>query len=186
MRVIVSGTHGSGKSALIGDFSVAHRNWAILPDPYEFIELAADEPGTAVFVQQLRIAAHRLLEPHTGHALAERGPLDFLAYLHAIESLGRSTAAPDLLEWGYELTGRAMRGVDLLVLLPLNGVDAICIGAEEDLELRDAMNMALLELADEPDLTGSGAVVEITGTREDRLTSLESAIHTLAGPSVGF
>ncbi len=40
MRVVISGTHGSGKSTLIGDFAAAHREWAILPEP---IEIGADE-----------------------------------------------------------------------------------------------------------------------------------------------
>ena len=116
-RVVVSGTHASGKSTLIGDFAMANREWIVLPDPFELVD-AQEEPD-AVFVRQLRIAAGRLLEPAHGPVLAERGPLDFLAYLDALSRLGRSTRSQDLLRRGIPLTAQAMAGVDLLVLLPL-------------------------------------------------------------------
>lgn len=184
MRVVVSGTHGSGKSTLIGDFAVSHREWEILPDPYEYVDLAESVPGAAVFFQQLRIAADRLSEPTAAPVLAERGPLDFLAYLHALDSLDRPSRSSDLLDRAYRLTSRAMSEVDLLILLPLNETDSIMIGADEDLELRAAMDMFLLELADDPDLIGTARVVEITGDRSRRLARLEDAIGELdAGKS---
>ena len=186
MRVVISGTHGSGKSALIGDFTAAHPDWQVLPDAYEFVDAADAEPGAVLFAQQLGIAASRLREPASGPVIAERGPLDFLAYLHATQSLGRSVVDPELLARGYEITSDAMHQVDLLVLLPLNPVDAIALGADEDLELRDAMDMSLLELADDPDLTGRADVKEIVGDRGRRLASLEQAVRRLRDESAGF
>lgn len=177
LRAVVSGTHGSGKSTLIGDFAMSHREWEVLPDPFEDIDAAAAEPDAALFLRQLRIAAERLLEPATGPVIAERGPLDFLAYLDALDALGRRSSAPELLERGRRLTARAMDGVDLLILLPLTATDPIGVGAEEDPELREAMDLALLELADDPDLTGGARVVEITGDRARRLRRLEDAIE---------
>lgn len=176
LRAVVSGTHGSGKSTLIGDFAMSHREWEVLPDPFEDIDAAA-EPDAALFLRQLRIAAERLLEPATGPVIAERGPLDFLAYLDALDALGRRSSALELLERGRRLTARAMDGVDLLILLPLTATDPIEVGAEEDPELREAMDLALLELADDPDLTGGARVVEITGDRARRLRRLEDAIE---------
>ena len=179
MLVVVSGSHGSGKSTLISDFALSHPDWEVLPDPYEFIDLDAGEPSVPLFIEQLRIAAARMREPSTGHLLAERGPLDFLAYLHAMETLGRSTLPRELTEWVYDLTRLVMTTVDLLLLLPLNRVDAISIGDDEDRELRDAMNMSLLELADDRHLTGCAHVAEIVGDRDQRLASLRSAIQRL-------
>ncbi|MGD9607025.1 MAG: hypothetical protein AB7V10_06035 [Leucobacter sp.] len=95
MRVVISGTHGSGKSTLIGDFAAAHREWAILPEPIE-------------------------------------------------------------------------------------------IGADEDLELREAMDLSLLELADDPDLAGAARVVEITGDHARRLARLEGAIDGRAPAAPGI
>lgn len=176
MRVVISGTHGSGKSTLIGDFASSHRDWTFLPDPYEFVDAAEEIPGASVFFAQLRMSAARLHEPVADSTMAERGPLDFLAYLHALDALGRRGGSAGLLERGSLLTTRAMTAVDLLVLLPLNNTDPIEIGADEDPALREAMDMSLLELADDPDLIGTARVVEITGDRAQRLTLLNEAI----------
>ena len=184
MRVVISGTHGSGKSTLLGDFVASHPEWHVLPDPYEDIDAVADEPGALLFAHQLGIAASRLLEPAPGPVLAERGPLDFLAYLSAMQSLGRAIVDSELIERGYELTAAAMHSVDLLVILPLNRRDAISIGESEDLELRDAMDIALLEYADDSDLIGNATVTEIAGDRDRRLLLLERAVREHRDASV--
>ena len=180
MRVVVSGTHGSGKSTLISDFAVAQPAWEVLPDPYELIDLDGDTPSSALFIEQLNIAARRLVEPTSEHVVAERGPLDFLAYLHAMETLGRSPLSSESQERAEELTRRAMAQIDLLVLLPLNRRDAITISVDEDLELRDAMNTALLELSDDAYLVAGAKVVEIVGSRDQRLTQLRDAVQRRA------
>jgi hypothetical protein len=76
-------------------------------------------------------------------------------------------------------TAQAMARVDLLVLLPLAPRDGIEVPTDEDPELRDAMNDALLELADDPDLVETTTIVEITGERTSRLGQLEAAIARL-------
>ncbi|SFS03762.1 AAA domain-containing protein [Microbacterium sp. cf046] len=180
MRIVVSGTHGSGKSTLIGDFAVRHREFAVLADPFELMDAAAEEPDAGMFFAQLRSSAARLLELSDEEAvIAERGPLDFLAYLDALDALRRPTRAPGLVRRGASLTAEAMARVDLVVLLPLTPSAGIELSADEDLELRDAMNDALLELADDPDLVGNAAVVEITGDAEHRLEQLEATIARL-------
>jgi len=67
--------------------------------------------------------------------------------------------------------------VDLLVVLPLSAADAIDVGDDEHLALRDAMDDELLDLVDDPDIVGAGTtVVEITGDREQRLAALERLV----------
>ena len=65
-----------------------------------------------------------------------------------------------------------MAAVDLLVLLPLHHRDPIPVGADEDPELRAATDAALLDLADDPALTGRARIVELTGPPEERLARL--------------
>ena len=181
MRIVVSGTHGSGKSTLIGDFAALHREFAVLADPFELMDAAAEEPDAGTFFAQLQSSAARLLELAEGEAvLAERGPLDFLAYLDALDSLDRPTRAPGLVRRGASITAEAMARVDLLVLLPLTASAGIELPDDEDLELRDSMDDALLELADDPDLVGAAVVVEIVGDRESRVAQLEDAVAKLA------
>ena len=177
MRIVVSGTHASGKSTLIEDFAAAHPEFEVLGDPFELVDAAADEPDATTYFAQLRSSAQRLHElDRSAKAIAERGPLDFLAYLDALDELRRPTRAPGLFRRGVALTAAAMERVDLLVLLPLAASPRIEVPHEEDRELRDAMNEALLELADDPDLIGRAPVVEIVGDRAERLRHLEAAI----------
>ncbi|MBN9194747.1 MAG: AAA family ATPase [Microbacterium sp.] len=175
MRIVVSGTHASGKSTLIGDFAARHPDWRVLPDPFELVDEAPDRPDAGVFFRQVQIAAARLIEPGSGHLIAERGPLDFLAYLDALDALGRPERSRELFRRGIPLTARATAHADLLVLLPLDATDP---GGpdDEDPELRAAMDAALLELADDPDLVGDTEIVEITGDRDARLAQLEAAV----------
>lgn len=179
MLVVISGTHASGKSTLISEFAALHPDFEVLPDPYELLDEADVAPGADSFFAQLQLSAARLSEPAPGAStIAERGPLDFLAYLDALISLRRPTRSPTLFRNGLAIAAAAMTRVDLLVLLPLTEADRIEVPADEDPELRDAMNDALLELADDPDLIGNGTVVEITGSPSHRLAQLEDAVVT--------
>ena len=180
MLVVVSGTHASGKSTLIADLAQLHPDFEVLPDPFELLDDADVEPGTDSFSAQLQLAAARLTEQRRGvPRIAERGPLDFLAYLDALVALRRPGGAPTLFRNGLSVTATAMAHVDLLVLLPLTDADGIEVPADEDPELRAAMNDSLLELADDPDLVGNARVVEITGSPTRRLAQLEDAIQDL-------
>jgi hypothetical protein len=177
MRIVVSGTHASGKSTLVGDFAAAHPDFEVLGDPFELVDAAGDEPDANTFFAQLRSSAARLHElDRNARAIAERGPLDFLAYLDALDELRRPTRVRGLFRRGVAVTAAAMERVDLLVLLPLTAATLIEVPDDEDRELRVAMNDALLELAGDEDLVGRTEVVEITGDRTDRLARLEAAI----------
>jgi hypothetical protein len=165
---------------LIDDFSSAEPEFEVLPDPYELLDDV--DAGGGSFFAQLQLAGARLLEAE-GNVIAERGPLDFLAYLDALEALGRPERAPELFRRGIDLCRDAMAVVDLLVVLPLNHADRIHVPDDEDPELRDAMDAALLELIEDDDLLGGAAVVELSGTREERLAQLE-AVST-RGPRAG-
>lgn len=181
MRIVVSGTHASGKSTLIADFALRHPEFAVLPDPFELVDEMWDSPNAASFAAQLRISADRLdpLESPE-NLIAERGPIDFLAYLLALEELTGASDSRQLLERATEITREALRHVDLLVVLPLTAIDPIEAGIDEHLELRDTMNGILLDLLDDSDLIGRRTrVAEITGDRDRRLSALEAlAIRT--------
>lgn len=182
MRIVVSGTHASGKSTLVSDFSAAHRGYGVLPDPFELID-EWDEPGPGMFLLQLQLSAERLLEGAADDdVIAERSPLDFLAYLIASREAGLPTASDRVLEQARAMTATALRRVDVLALLPLNPADHIWVPADENHDLRDAMNDALLELGEDEELVGSGTLVtEITGDRGRRLAVLDDAVRRRIG-----
>ncbi|GAA1963059.1 AAA family ATPase [Agromyces allii] len=183
MRIVVSGTHASGKTTLIDDVLGAHPEFERLGDPFELVDDALDEPDASTFFEQLVSSARRI--PTTDAAgrsiIAERGPIDFLAYLSALDALRRAGRSSSLFARGLDLTAAAMQHVDLLVVLPLHHRDDLPVGDDEDLELRAAMDEALLELVDDPDLVGeSTAVIEVSGDRAARLAAVERALADLA------
>lgn len=181
MLVVVSGTHASGKSTLISEFAALHPDFEVLPDPFELLDDTDAEPGADSFFAQLQLAAARLREPARGVSrIAERGPLDFLAYLDALMSLRRPGRSLAMFRGGLATAAGAMAQADLLVLLPLTEADHIEVPDDEDPELRSAMNDALLELADDPDLVGNARVIELTGSPSHRLAQLEDAIESVS------
>lgn len=169
MRIVVSGTHGSGKSALVADFAHEHPEYVVLADLFETGD--SIECGDAgAFAAHLRFSAGRLLQlPPSSDVIAERGPIDYLAYLDALEMLGRSAHARTLFRGGVSDAAAAMRHVDLLVVLPLDEAES---SSGDDPHLRSAMNESLLALTYDPDLIGEVRVAEITGDRASRLAQL--------------
>lgn len=180
MRIVVSGTHASGKSTLVADFAARHPDFAVLPDPFELVDEAWDAPSPAMFAAQLGISATRLHPDETvGPFIAERGPLDFLAYLLAWKDLAGDGGSRELISRCVEITRDALEHVDLLVVLPLAPVDEIFVPADENLALRDAMNDVLLDLVSDDDIVGGRTdVVEITGDRHQRFAALEALAGT--------
>ncbi|CCH80022.1 conserved hypothetical protein [Nostocoides japonicum T1-X7] len=180
MRIVVSGTHGTGKSTLVADFASHHAEYATLGDPFELVDAALEQPDSGAYYLQLEIAAARLLEASVdADLIAERGPVDFLAYLTALHTLGRSRSSGVVDPWAWSLATQAMRSVDLLVVLPLDST--IWLSPEEDLELRDAMNDALLDLIDDAEIISAHTrVEELSGTESARLARLDLVVQTMS------
>lgn len=177
MRIVVSGTHASGKSTLLADFARTHLGYTVLPDPFELVDEDEDAPGAAMITAQLRLSADRLRSDEFGEdVIAERAPIDFLAYLLAMAELSGRDLDEDLLARATDITAAALRRIDLLVVLPLTAADPIPVGADEHPELREAMDAALLDLLDDPDVVGDVAVAEITGDPGARLAALDALV----------
>lgn len=176
MRIVVSGTHASGKSTLIADFLAAHPEYLSLGDPFDDLEEEAVDPsGEASFAGQLRIAAGRLrATAGQQDVIAERGPLDFAAYLIALERLGRSDGA--LVERAIAIAEDSLALVDLVVLVPLDARRSIRIPADEDPALREAMDQALFDLADDLAQDTGVRLLTVAGDGEERLATLVEAI----------
>jgi hypothetical protein len=185
MRIAISGTHCSGKSTLVEQFLRLHRDYAHEPEPFEWLEQygeeVAEEPDAESFFRQLEISVERLSGyAHGAHMIAERSPLDFLAYLQALDDLSRAGRDCELMASAVELAAAGMSRLDLLVILPLNDVDGIVAPEAEDLELREVMDDRLLDLiATDPYALftrGTPRIVEIRGTSRQRLLALEQAV----------
>jgi len=160
MRIAVAGTHASGKSTLIADFLAAHPEFAHEPEPYEWLDDASAEPDAEDFYRQLELSVSRLRAYGSGaHVIAERSPLDFVAYILALGDRGLADAARTLAAQG-------MGHVDLLVV---TSPDGIHVPDDENPELREAMHEHLLELVADADVR----VIELHGPPHRRLAEVE-------------
>lgn len=185
MRIALSGTHCSGKTTLAHDFAAAHRDYVPIPEPYELLGELYDDPTADDFHRQLEVSVETLRGCGPGaNAIAERSPLDFLAYILALHDLRRGSRSFPPIEPAVALAASGLAHIDLLVVLPLNDSDGIACPDDEDVELRDAMNERLLELitTDEFDLLSGGnvRVIEVEGTPRQRLAAVEKVIATLS------
>ncbi|MBM6399576.1 AAA family ATPase [Phycicoccus sonneratiae] len=178
MRIVVSGTHATGKSTLVADLGTALGDHEILGDPWELVDDDLPLGSAASFAAQLEAAAERLLGLAPGaDVVVERGPLDLMAYLLALGELGRPAPSPAALEPLRALTARATARVDLLVVLPLAGVHGLYVPEEEDLDLRAAADGCLLDLLDDDEvLPPSVAVLEVAGPPEARVAAVLAAL----------
>jgi hypothetical protein len=179
VRLVVSGTHASGKSTLVSDLVMA-LGYAQLPDPFELVDDGVEPAGAESFSLQLAVAAERLVElPAGAELVAERGPLDFVAYLEALPHLGRHSVGPHTLPGLRAVTAEAMAHVDLLVVIPLDPDAGIHVPGDEDPQLRTAMDERLLDLVDDPELVGSvGTVLAVSGSPRSRLRQVLVAVES--------
>ena len=186
MRIAVSGTHGSGKTTLVEDFIATHPDYIHEPEPYQWLEevygeAVSDEPTADDFRRQLELSVERLQSyGRDARVIAERSPVDFLAYMQALTDLGRSGRDCELLSSAGELAAAGVANLDLLVVLPLNERDGIVVPDSEDLALREAMNDRLLEIITTDPYSlfahGSPRIAEIHGNRNQRLRMLEQHV----------
>jgi len=185
VRIAVSGTHCSGKSTLVADFLKVNEKFVHEPEPYEWLqemygETFADRPTVDDFYRQLEVSVERLRSyPSDADFIAERSPVDFVAYILAIADLGRDGSAGGVLDHAIAMARRGTERLDRIAFLPLPAGDRIIAPESEDLELREAVNARLLEVfaEDEFDLLGNHVqVVEIDGTPAERLRKLQAFI----------
>ena len=175
MRIAVSGTHGVGKSTLIDEFLRRHPEFVHEPEPYtvmveDFGQEFSAEPCVEDFRRQLEFSVERLSQHAAGeNVIYERCPVDFLAYIHALES----QSAEELLDHVSE----AMQHLDLIVYLPLGETVE-----DEFPKLQRAVDRRLSGIFREDEFGVLSAtnltVVEAAGSTTQRLRILEDAIGT--------
>jgi predicted ATPase len=90
MRIAFSGTHRAGKSTLLEAVAAQVPGYRVVDEPYHQLEEEgyelADPPSVEDFTQQLRFSIVSIVEG-SADVLFDRCPLDFVAYLQAIDDL---------------------------------------------------------------------------------------------------
>lgn len=176
MRIAVSGTHCVGKSTLIDEFLIAHPDYVHEPEPYTVLvedlgEEFSAEPCVEDFLRQLDFDIDRLPTHTSGEkVIYERCPIDFLAYIEALE--------PKRIAQLLGPISTALKNLDLLVFLPIE--PAVCPDPEYP-KLRRAVDQRLNAILLDDDLGIINLpVVEATGSTAQRLHIIEQAMKNFS------
>ena len=174
MKIAVSGTHGVGKSTLIDEFLSRHQEFVYEQEPYTVLvedlgEEFAAEPCVEDFRRQLEFNIDRLGQ-HTAdeNVIYERCPVDFLAYIEALDPRSAQALLGSVSE--------AMQHLDLILYLPFDGTS----DADEYPKLHRAVDRRLSAIFREDEFgimsVTNVTVVEAGGPTAQRLTILETAM----------
>lgn len=185
LRIAVSGTHGSGKSTLIEEFLRAHPDFAHEPEPYtvlveDYGEEFSAEPTADDFYRQLEFNLDRLQQyPSGAKVIFERSPVDYLAYLLALNDLRRDETEA-LNETVLGMVLGAIRQLDMIVFLPLDEANRIELSDSEDPRLRMSVDSRFVAIFSDDEFgivaSGGPTIVEARGTTARRLRILEDAM----------
>lgn len=174
MRIAVSGTHCVGKSTLIDEFLRLNPDFAHEPEPYttlveDFGEEFSAEPCVEDFRRQLEFSIQRLTMHAPGEkVIYERCPIDFLAYIGALE--------PHSLEPLPGTVSAVMDHLDLIAYLPIEQDDTF---DAEFPKLRRAVDRRLRAILLDEDLgIVLPPVVEAGGSTTQRLHTIKRAMES--------
>jgi hypothetical protein len=185
MRIAVSGTHCCGKSSLVEEFLLNHPDFAHEPEPYivleeDYGEVFAAEPSLDDFNRQLEFNVERLRSYDSGErVICERSPVDFLAYMLALNDLRRCEGATRLIESSVGIVTATIPLLDLIAFLPLdeNEDTAGMLSDAEDPELRKAVDSRLSGIFLDNDFglftSRHPIVLELRGSTAQRLRRLD-------------
>jgi predicted ATPase len=182
MRIAFSGAHRVGKSTLLAALAARSPRYRAIDEPYLLLEEEgyelSDPPAREDFERQLRRSLEMIEElAGEGRAdvLLDRCPLDFLAYLRALDE------DFDVEEWLPEVR-EAVAELELIVVVPIEQPDRIEVAAHEDRRLRRAVDAQaramILEDSLGLDLTALGvATLEVRGDLEERIRQVRHAMR---------
>ena len=175
MRIAVSGTHGAGKSTLIDEFLRRHPEFIHEPEPYTVMvedlgEEFSAEPCVEDFRRQLEFNIERLSQYGADeNVIYERCPVDFVAYIHALDP----KSAEELLDSITE----AMRQLDLIVYLQFDATNV----TDEFPKLQRAVDHRLSSIFRDDEFgimsSTSAIIVEAEGSIDHRLHTLEKLMN---------
>lgn len=178
MRIAISGSHATGKSTLLAAVGARRPMYERVDEPWH--ELLGEGAGFGADLtvddieQQLERSIEILRTLATTDALLDRCPVDYLAYLRAVDP------SADLAPW-MDPVARGLARIDLLVYLPVESPDRIEVPRSERPRLRARVDHILRPvLLDDAWALGCRAL-EVTGTVDQRAARILG--HVASMPS---
>jgi predicted ATPase len=173
MRIAISGTHHSGKSALVEELSSVLPGYLTVEEPYYLLVEEGHEFAEMPSVEDFELQLERSLECLSGSepdVIFDRCPVDMLGYLlvlaedfHLEKWLPRVQAAIDTL--------------DLIVFLPVEERDRIALSPSEDAGFRLDVDQELKEILLDDSLDLEMDVLEATGALRGRVRQVIACLQ---------
>jgi hypothetical protein len=173
MRIAFSGAHRTGKTTLVEGLAAELPRYQAIEEPYWLLEEEgydfSDPPSAEDFERQLARSCALALEA-PARALLDRCPLDFLAYLQALdEDVELEAYAEDARD--------ALAALDLIVFVPIEEPDRIAFASSaEDRRLRRRVDERLRALVLDDPLGLGVAAVEVWGSPDERARQVRRAM----------
>jgi len=173
MRIAFSGTHRAGKTTLLEAVASRLPRYRAIEEPYHLLEEEgvefSDPPAVEDFVRQLERSLHEL-EEAPANVLFDRCPLDFLAYLRALDE--------DLdLEESLLRMGEALQSLHLIVVVPIEEPDLILLLPHEDRRLRQRVDESIRTMVLEDSFDLGLRAIEVQGSIEERVRQVMRAVR---------
>jgi hypothetical protein len=173
MRIAISGTHRVGKSSLVEELSARLPGYAAIDEVYTTLEEEgyelSDPPAIEDFEAQLRVSIDMASELPRD-AIVDRCPLDFVAYLYALDE------DYDLDPWRDSIRD-AMEQFDLVVLIRIAKRDRFAPASSEDARLRAATDEQMHRLVTSDALGLQVESVEVVGSVDARVEQVLEAMQ---------
>lgn len=160
MKIAISGAHNVGKTTLADDLHDHLPGYVLTKEPYYELEESgstfSDIPDVDDFIKQFEYSVKQIQES-TPDTIFDRCPIDFLAYIHALDP-NRNIAS--LFDTAQEM----LSAIDLLVFVPIENPDQ----PSELPKLRSKVNDILDTWIQDLDIP----VIEVSGTTPNRRNQL--------------
>ncbi len=139
MKIAITGAHRVGKTTLAEKLQESLAGYELLQEPYyELEELGfafSETPDADNFIAQLEHSIKQIAID-TDNVIFDRCPIDFLAYIHALDE-------SENIQSLYSKVESIMSDIDLLVFVPIEEPDLITCGESDLPELRYQVNEIL-------------------------------------------
>jgi len=172
VRVAFSGTHRTGKTTLVEAVSGLVPGYQVIEEPYRVLEDEghefSDPPSVEDFELQLQHSIETLASA-SADVLLDRCPLDFVAYLKALDDdIDIEDSLDDIRD--------SMARLDLVVLVPIETPGRISVPSHEDRLLRHHVDERLKRLALDDPYGFEVATIEVSGGVDDRVRQVLRAM----------
>jgi hypothetical protein len=132
MRIVVSGSHGTGKTTLVADLAARLKGYVAIEEPYYALEAEGhafgSPPGIDDFEMLIERATTSIADHTDPNAIFDRGPIDYLAYLAVV-----SHDVTNVMHVGLPAVLDALASIDLFLFVPIEEPDRM---ADVDIEAR--------------------------------------------------